>query len=104
MAIAEIAAGQHQRGDRDRIAVDDPLQLRHPGAEVGPQARDRDVDDRHVEQDEEHPDAHDDEREGALVIGHGSTVGPRRFVSGRRVPCLTSVPCQATSTSLAPPR
>jgi hypothetical protein len=91
MAVAEVAAREHESGQRHRVAVHDPLQARDVRAEIGAQARQGDVDDRHVEQDEEHPDAHDDERERALAVGHGSTVGPRRFASRRRMAELPSI-------------
>jgi hypothetical protein len=112
VAIAEVAAREHQRGQGDRIAVDDPLQAAHAGAEVGAHGGQRDVDRRHVEQDEEHADAHHDEGhrgsnvglppstwgrtdvrpldEGAARGGHDSTVGRRGFVSGRSVARLPS--------------
>jgi hypothetical protein len=62
-------------GERDRVAIDHPLQAGHAGAEVSAQPREGGVDDGDVEQDEEHPDAHDDERERAASAGHASTVG-----------------------------
>jgi hypothetical protein len=61
--VANHAGAEHQAGQRDRVAVDDPLQA--ADARVQPRAdlRQRDVDDRHVEQDQEVPDAHDDQHD-----------------------------------------
>ena len=50
------AGGEQQAGEHDRVRVDDPLQLRALGAEVAHDRRQRDVEDRVV-------DADDDERE-----------------------------------------
>src|SRR3954453_5100593 len=67
--VADRAAGEHEAGERDRVAVDDPLQPRRRRLQLLADARQRDVDDRDVELDEEQPGAHDDEDDAPS--GHG---------------------------------
>ena len=43
--IAECAAGEHQRREREHVAVDDPLQARHAGAQARLDVRERNADD-----------------------------------------------------------
>ena len=49
-AIAERAAEQQERGERDEVRVDRPLQTRDVGLQVAADRRQRDVDDRAVEE------------------------------------------------------
>jgi len=59
--VAHRPAREHERGERERVSVDDPLKPADAGIEAGADLGRRDIDDRHVEQDEEVPHAHDDE-------------------------------------------
>jgi hypothetical protein len=54
-------AREHERGERERVPVDDPLKAADAGMEADADLRQRDVDDRDVEQHQEVPHAHDDE-------------------------------------------
>jgi hypothetical protein len=54
-------AREHERGERERVPVDDPLKAADAGMEADADLRQRDVDDRDVEQHQEVPNAHDDE-------------------------------------------
>jgi hypothetical protein len=62
-AIAKRAGGQDERGKRNGIGVDDPLQLRHAAAERGPDAIERRVDDGDVELDHAVAKAHGKQRQ-----------------------------------------
>ena len=53
-AVAEAAGGHQQAGEDEDVGVDDPLQLAGRGTELGRQRRQGDVDDRAVEDDDEH--------------------------------------------------
>ncbi len=48
--VAGGPADEDQRGHRDEVAVDDPLQLGQPDVEILADGRERDVDDRRVEE------------------------------------------------------
>ena len=50
--VTEVAAGQQQAGEDERVGVDDPLQARDPGAEVAGERREGHVDDRVVDHHE----------------------------------------------------
>ena len=52
-SVAERAAGEQQGGEGDHVGIDDPLQVAEIRAEVVADRRQRDVDDRHVEDDDE---------------------------------------------------
>ena len=65
VAVGEAAGGEHQRGEGQVVAVDDPLQRAGAGVEIGGDARQRDVDDRGVEVDGEHGRT-DREQDGEL--------------------------------------
>ena len=73
-AIAERAGGEQQAGEHDRVRVDDPLQLRPLGTEVADDRRQRDVEDRVVDADDDEREAEDGERHPAplmdLLRGH----------------------------------
>jgi hypothetical protein len=56
--ITDRAAGQQQRRQRQCIAVDDPLQADDARTQLGTDTRQRDVDDRDVEQHQKVADAH----------------------------------------------
>ena len=62
-AVGQAARRQHQGGEGEVVAVDDPLERPGAGLEVGGDARQRDVDDRGVEVDGEHGRA-DREQDG----------------------------------------
>ena len=61
-AVGHRAAGQQQRGERERVGVDDPLQVGEVGAEVALDRRQRDVHDRDVEQQHERRQTHGEQR------------------------------------------
>jgi hypothetical protein len=69
VAVRQAARRQHQRGEGEVVAVDDPEQVAGVRAELGGQARQRDVDDRRVEVDGQDRDAHG-HQEG-VAAGHG---------------------------------
>jgi hypothetical protein len=74
-------SGQHQEaGDHQRVGVDRPLGTGDRGAEVLLDRRQRDVQDRHVEPDDQH--AHAADREHQLTP-HLSTIRHRASLSGR---------------------
>ncbi len=60
--VGELAADQHQRGERQRVAGDDPLERREVGAEIALDRRQRDVHDGVVEHDHEEAERHGGER------------------------------------------
>ena len=72
-----VAAGRHeQRGEHDRVAVQDPRQRGDAGTvEVGPDVRERDVDDEQVERRQEGGDG--DDEKNAVPVSHGGE-GVRR--------------------------
>ena len=70
-AVAEAAGGHQQAGEHEDVGVDDPLQLAGRGAELGGQRRQGDVDDRAVEDDDEHGRAEHGQDEPAAAVGWG---------------------------------
>jgi hypothetical protein len=100
-AVAERAGRQHERGERDGVGVDDPLQPVDASAQRVRHRRQRDVDDRDVElaDDESHARGEHDEGErrragGGDVLGHAPILAARRrgrFVVGRSVAVSTLV-------------
>ncbi len=52
-AVTEAASGQHERGEGQRVGIDDPLEVFGAGTEVDDQAGQGDVDQGHVEVDRE---------------------------------------------------
>ena len=66
--VTERPTGQHQGGEREHVAVDDPLQARDAGLQRRLHVRERDADDRVVEEREEEDEADGRERE-ALCDG-----------------------------------
>src|SRR5262249_44337482 len=77
VAVAERAAEQDQRGQRQQVAVEDPLQRAGAGAEVLADLRQRDVDDGAVE--ERHPRAGDGngEQPAPRAVGEAAAVASR---------------------------
>jgi hypothetical protein len=67
--VGELPARQHQRGERERVAGDDPLQLRQADAEVALDRRERDVHDRVVEHDHEQAEGDRDQRPPLARLG-----------------------------------
>ena len=66
--VGELAADQHQRREGERIARDDPLELREPDTEIALDRGKRDVHDGVVEHDHEQPERHSRERPPLLVL------------------------------------
>ncbi len=58
--VAEAAADDEQRGERERVAGDHPQQRRQRGVEVGADRGDRDVEHRVVEHHDERGQQHDE--------------------------------------------
>ena len=75
--VAEAPAGHQQDRERQRVAVDRPLEAREARAEVALDRRQRDVDDRVVEHDHEQREAHRAERPPLAV-----RVGDQMAVAG----------------------
>ena len=73
--VADRAGRQQERGQRDRVAVDDPLLVGRRRAERGGERRDRDVHHRHAGHDQHQGQQHRDEHGGAPTgeIGSGSS-------------------------------
>ena len=63
--VAEPAADDEQRGERQAVAGDDPLQARQRGVELAQDRGDGDVQDRAVEAGDQHRDEHDGEGDPA---------------------------------------
>ena len=70
--IGDRAGREQQRGERQRVRVDDPLQILEARAQVALDARQGDVHDRDVEQQHEDRQAHHQQRPPFRC--HGSTV------------------------------
>ena len=65
--VAERAADEQQRAERQQVGVDDPLLQREATAEVALDRRQRDVDDRRVDEDDHRAeDAGDEDQAIAL--------------------------------------
>ena len=61
--VAERAADEDQRAEREQVGVDDPLLEREAAAEVALDRRQRDVDDRRVDEHDRRPEDAGDERQ-----------------------------------------
>ena len=84
VAIAERAGQQQQPGEHERVGVDHPLQLADVRVEVAHQRRQRDVDDRVVDDDGEQAHAqHAERRASAARAGHDVTAAGSRPARGR---------------------
>ena len=84
--VRDPAGRNHQRGEHDRVGAE------HPGdagdataAEVTLDLRERDVDDEHVESDDEHRDRHDGENLPATLHVTLLTVTKLHFATGEAV-------------------
>jgi hypothetical protein len=66
-AVPGRSAEQDQRGERQQIGVEDPLELAHPGAEVAADDRQRDVD--HGPVEERHRGSGDRDAEQPMTVG-----------------------------------
>jgi hypothetical protein len=80
--VGDPAAEQQQAAERERVRRDDPLAVVVGEAEVGLRRRERDVDDRHVEDDQQLGDADDPEDQPPAVvmrIGHDGQRSRRRW-------------------------
>ena len=79
VAVAERAGQQQQPGEHERVRVDDPLQLADVRVEVAHERRQRDVDDRVVDDDREQAHAQHAEREpAAACAAHDVTAAGER--------------------------
>ena len=67
-AVAERAREEQQTGEHERVRVDHPLELADVGFEVAYERRQRDVDDRVVDHDDQEADAQHDECEPATGV------------------------------------
>jgi hypothetical protein len=68
VVVRELAAGQHQRRERQRVARHDPLELGEADAEVALDRGQGDVHDGVVEHDHEEPERHRAERPPLPVL------------------------------------
>jgi len=66
--VGELAAGEHQHGKGQEVAVHDPLELGHADVKVALDRRQRDVHDRVVEHDHEQPEGDGDESPPLAVL------------------------------------
>ena len=66
--VRDLAADQHQRRERQRVAGDDPLELGEVGAEIALDRRQRDVHDGVVEHDHEEAERDRGERQPLAVL------------------------------------
>jgi hypothetical protein len=66
---ASLPPGQQEDAERERVAVDDPLELRDRDAEVLADRRQRHVHDRVVEHDHEEPEGDGEERPPLAKLG-----------------------------------
>ena len=66
--VGELAAGDHQRRERQRVRGDDPLERGDRDVQVALDRRQRDVHDRVVEHDHEEAERHGRERPPLLVL------------------------------------
>ena len=74
--IAERAAGQDQRGEHQRVGVDDPLYLNHGGAKARLQRRQGDVGARGIDEGEARPEDRRGEDPFPLALGAGRVGRP----------------------------
>src|SRR6185295_2836583 len=118
VAVAERAAHQQQRGEEERVRLDNPLHLRHRGAELFLQSRQGDVDRRAV--DEAHAGAEDGggqdpglsrpraRRRGRCGADHAFVAGGFEDSHGSTIiapPALPlTPPCPLSPTALPTPR
>jgi hypothetical protein len=77
-AVGDHPGGEQERGERQRVGVDHPLQVGQVGAERCLDVRQRDHDDRDVEQ--EHEDAEADGGEGPPATGHATTISSPELI------------------------
>ena len=83
--VTERAGREQQAREHERVGGDDPLQLRGRRVQVARQRRDRDVEARVPDEDDEQAQAEDGEGPPALVVGGvvlGGGVGPESVGGG----------------------
>ena len=80
--VAERAADQEERAERQQVGVDDPLLQREPAAEVALDRGQRDVHDRRVDEDDDGAEDARDQNETVAIR--------RRLTVGRQ--CAQNVP------------
>ena len=73
-AVAQAPRGQQQPGEHERVRVDDPLELLVLAPSSLTMRRDRDVEDRVVDDDDEQADAQDEQDQPAALVGVGRDV------------------------------
>ena len=94
--VAEAAADDQERGEREGVAGDDPLQARQGRVELPQDRRDRDVEDRVVDDDDDRRHQRDGQREPLLWADAGCVAagGVEGCAGDRHRP---SLPCAITS-------
>ena len=80
--VAERAADEEQRAERQQVRVDDPLLEREPAAEVVLDRRQRDVDDRRVDEDDDRAEDAGDEDEPVAATRVAQVFDTRRPKGG----------------------
>jgi len=73
--VTQAPGQEQQSAERDEVGVHDPGEARLGEAEVLLDRRQRDVHDRLVEDDHQHPRAEDDQRDPAVAVARGVAVG-----------------------------
>lgn len=123
--IAHVAGGEHEAREGEGVRIDHPLQPGRPRARGGADGRERDVDDRDIELNEEETTAGGDEREPLSargVVQHVAGTSDRRtngrpaargtmaressarHRNARDVPTGTAATAMATVVGARPPR
>ena len=84
-AVGDRPRGEHDRGERDRVGVHDPLEAGDPGVEAGRDVRQRRVDHGDVEHQHGRRETHDGESSATAEHGNPFRCGERshRGQSGR---------------------
>ena len=83
--VAERAADEDERAEREQVGVGDPLLARQAAAEVALDGRQRDVDHRRVERRDERAQDRGQERQALAAIGHATMLRRRRPASAEAV-------------------
>src|SRR5207249_4182443 len=97
--IAERAADEQQRAQREQVCVDGPLQPRHAGMQLASERRKRDVDDGHVE--ERNAGSEHRRGEDAATLRAGQLHRNRRKPRGTKARPSSSKKAWATTASTA---
>ena len=96
-AVTQAPGREQQAREHERVRVDDPLELARARAELVHDARDRDVEDRVVDDDDEQADVEDEQDQPAALVGVGRDLltHARRRRSGQ--PCAAVIASSARS-------